>query len=121
MAIPVYLFLTDDGGSKITGAVDIRNREGSIEVTGQSLNTAELRWYRINDTGQEVEYYNMHLDNIHVVSVTPLMYDTKDPTKEKHNHLEVVELRYDKISWTYCDGNLQFADSGIDYARRSGF
>ena len=39
------------------------------------------------------------------------MHDTKDPAKEKHNHLEVVELRYDKITWKYCDGNLQFADS----------
>ncbi|HGD3328501.1 TPA: type VI secretion system tube protein Hcp, partial [Enterobacter hormaechei] len=29
MAIPVYLFLTDDGGSKITGSVDVRYREGS--------------------------------------------------------------------------------------------
>lgn len=63
----------------------------------------------------------MHLDNIHVVSVTRLMHDTKDPTKEKHNHLEVVELRNDKRTWTYCDGNVQFVDSGIDYARRSGF
>lgn len=155
MAIPVYLFLTDEGGATITGSVDIRYREGSIEVTGfthnlslptdpltgkitskrnhapvviqkeidssspflmkavatgQSLETAEFRWYRINDAGQEVEYYNMRLDNIRVVSVTPLMHDIKDPTKEKHNHLEVVELRYDKITWTYCDGNLQFAD-----------
>lgn len=56
MAIPVYLFLTDDGGSKITGSVDIRNREGSIEVTGHPLNTAEFRCYRINNAGQEVEY-----------------------------------------------------------------
>lgn len=156
MAIPVYLFLTDDGGAKITGSVDVRGREGSIEVsgfthnlrqptdpltgkitskrshapvifqkeidssspylmkavaTGQTLRSAEFRWYRINDAGQEVEYYNMHLDNIRVVSVTPMMHDTKDPAKEKHNHLEVVELRYEKITWTYCEGNLQFADS----------
>ena len=140
MAIPVYLFLTDDGGAKITGSVDVRYREGSIEVTGfthnlrlptdpltgkitskrnhapvvfqkeidssspylmkavatgQTLKTAEFRWYRIN---------------VRVVSVTPLMHDIKDPMKEKHNHLEVVELRYDKITWTYCDGNIQFAD-----------
>ena len=79
-------------------------------ATGQTLKTAEFRWYRINDAGQEVEYYNMRLDNIRVVSVTPLMHDIKDPSKEKHNHLEVVELRYDKITWTYCDGNIQFAD-----------
>lgn len=38
MAIPGYLFLTDDGGAKITGSVDIRDREGSIEVTGFTHN-----------------------------------------------------------------------------------
>ncbi len=38
MAIPVYLFLTDDGGAKITGSVDVRYREGSIEVTGFTHN-----------------------------------------------------------------------------------
>lgn len=38
MAIPVYLFLTDDGGAKITGSVDVYDREGSIEVTGFTHN-----------------------------------------------------------------------------------
>ncbi|EEJ3294126.1 type VI secretion system tube protein Hcp, partial [Salmonella enterica subsp. diarizonae] len=80
-------------------------------ATGQTLKSAEFKWYNINDAGQEAEYYNMLLENVKVVSVTPLMHDIKDPTKEKHNHLELVELRYDKITWKYCDGNLQFADS----------
>ena len=30
--------------------------------------------------------------------VSPVMHDTKDPTKEKHTHLECVELRYEKKS-----------------------
>ncbi|EAN1665837.1 TPA: Hcp family type VI secretion system effector [Salmonella enterica] len=156
MAIPVYLWLKDDGGADIKGSVDVRDCEGSIEVngfthnlrlptdvftgkvtgtrqhaplvfqkeidssspylmkavaTGQTLKSAEFKWYNINDAGQEAEYYNMLLENVKVVSVTPLMHDIKDPTKEKHNHLELVELRYDKITWKYCDGNLQFADS----------
>jgi len=34
MAIPVYLWLKDDGGAEIKGSVDVNNREGSIEVTG---------------------------------------------------------------------------------------
>ncbi|MGY5367739.1 type VI secretion system tube protein TssD [Enterobacter oligotrophicus] len=38
MAIPVYLFLTDNGGAKITGSVDVRGREGSIEVSGFTHN-----------------------------------------------------------------------------------
>lgn len=53
----------------------------------------------------------MLLEDVKIVSVSPLMHDIKDPAKEKHNHLELVELRYKKITWKYCDGNLQFVDS----------
>ena len=141
MAIPVYLWLKDDGGADIKGSVDVQDREGSIEVvaqehnlyiptdnntgkltgtrihtpflftkeidssspylykavtTGQTLKSAEFKWYKINDAGQEVEYFNTKLENVKVVKVNPEMYDVKDPSKEKHNHLERVELRYEK-------------------------
>lgn len=33
MAIPAYLWLKDDGGASINGSVDVKDREGSIEVT----------------------------------------------------------------------------------------
>ena len=94
MAIPVYLWLKDDGGADIKGSVDVQDREGSIEVvaqehnlyiptdnntgkltgtrihtpflftkeidssspylykavtTGQTLKSAEFKWYKIND------------------------------------------------------------------------
>lgn len=97
MAIPVYLWLKDDGGADIKGSVDVQSREGSIEIvaqdhnlyiptdnntgkltgtrihtpfvftkeidastpylykavtTGQTLKTAEFKWYRIDDAGQ---------------------------------------------------------------------
>ncbi|MEG5332517.1 type VI secretion system tube protein Hcp, partial [Enterobacter hormaechei] len=32
MAIPVYLWLEDDAGRRIKGSVDVKDREGSIEV-----------------------------------------------------------------------------------------
>ena len=34
MAIPAYLWLKDDGGADIKGSVDVRGREGSIEIVG---------------------------------------------------------------------------------------
>lgn len=51
------------------------------------------------------------------VGVSPVMHDTKDPTKEKHTHLECVELRYEKITWKYCDGNVQFTDAWNERAQ----
>ncbi|KAA1195111.1 hypothetical protein F0L16_03545 [Photorhabdus heterorhabditis] len=41
MAIPVYLWLQDDGGSDIKGSVDVMSREGSIEVL-ELMHTVEL-------------------------------------------------------------------------------
>jgi type VI secretion system secreted protein Hcp len=114
MAIPVYLWLKDDGGADIKGSVDVKDREGSIEVvaqehnlyiptdnntgkltgtrihtpflftkeidssspylykavtTGQTLKSAEFKWYKINDAGQEVEYFNTKLENVKLVKV----------------------------------------------------
>lgn len=79
--------------------------------TGQQLKSAELKWYRINDAGQEVEYFNMLLENVRVTSVTPVMPNCKDPNSQHLNHMEIVDLRYEKITWKYLDGNLVHSDA----------
>lgn len=154
MAIPAYLWLTDDGGADIKGSVDVQNREGSIEIlsfmhglsiptdnhtgkltgvrvhsalefekefdssspylykavsSGKTLKSAEIKWYRINYSGQEEEYFNMLLESVKVISVNPLMHNIK--TMVNMNHLESVMLRYEKITWTYCDGNIRHSES----------
>ena len=80
-------------------------------ATGQTLSSAEFKWYQINNSGQEEEYFNILLEDVRVVGVSPMMHDTKDPEKEKHNHLECVGLAYEKITWKYCDGNVLYSDS----------
>ncbi|MEQ4531312.1 MAG: Hcp family type VI secretion system effector, partial [Mixta sp.] len=77
--------------------------------SGQTLKSAEIKWYRINDAGQEEEYFNMLMEGVKIVSVCPIMHNVK--TTPNLNHLESVTLRYEKITWKYCDGNIQHADS----------
>jgi type VI secretion system secreted protein Hcp len=38
------------------------------------------------------------------------MFDIKDVSKEKFNHMELVEFRYEKISWKFVDGNIIHTD-----------
>lgn len=154
MAVPVHLFLTDDGGSTISGSCDVRDREGSIELrglhhclsiptdpmtgkvtgtrqhspflfskeldssspyffkaaaTGQTLKTAEFRFYNINDAGQEVEYYRTTLESVKVISVSPIMHDTRGCTGT--GHMEEVALNYEKGTHLYKDGNLLAHDA----------
>jgi len=79
--------------------------------TGQTLKSAEIKYYRINDAGQETEYFSTLLENVKIVGIIPLMYDTKSAYGERRKHLEYVELCYEKITWKYLDGNIIHSDS----------
>lgn len=138
MAIPIYLWLKDDGGADIKGSVNVQDREGSIEVvaqdhklyiptdnntgkltgtrihtpfiftkeldasstylykavaTGQTLKEAEFKWYKINDAGQEVEYFNLTLENVKVVTVE-LKCMTSKTQRKKNTTI---------WNWSSCD------------------
>jgi len=38
------------------------------------------------------------------------MFDIKNPTFERHNHLEAFYLAYEIITWHYLDGNIIHTD-----------
>lgn len=44
MAIPIYLWLKDDGGADIKGAVNVKHREGTIEMTDFTHNLRLPTW-----------------------------------------------------------------------------
>ncbi|MFK3659309.1 Hcp family type VI secretion system effector [Scandinavium sp. NPDC088450] len=77
-------------------------------ATGQALEKAELKFYKINDAGQEVEYFNILLEGVRIVSVSPAMASPED---QNNNHLETVEFRYERITWKHNDGNIIFSDA----------
>lgn len=117
---------TDNNTGKLTGTRVHRPITMTKEVdastpylykavtSGQTLKSVEIKWYRIDDAGKEEEYFNTKLDDVKVVSVRPKMLDIKNPAYEKHNHLEEVQLRYAKITWTYKDGNIMHSDTWND-------
>ena len=73
-------------------------------ATGQTLKTAEFRFYHINYSGQEEEYYRITLENVKVISVSPVMYDTRGCPGTRH--MEEVAFNYEEITHLYKDGNL---------------
>jgi type VI secretion system secreted protein Hcp len=77
---------------------------------GKTFRSGVLRWYRIVDGGTEEEYFRMEMTNVKVVSVSPHVANIKDEASRTQNHLESVAFLYEKITWTYLDGNLIFGD-----------
>lgn len=114
---------TDDMSGKITGTCEhapfilTKASDSSSPYlyqfvsSGKLLKSAELKFYRINYSGQEEEYFNVLLENARITSVVPFMEDVKDPEYEHHDHLEVFEMTYEKITWQYLEGNIIHSDS----------
>ncbi|NCH87387.1 type VI secretion system tube protein Hcp [Cronobacter dublinensis] len=79
--------------------------------TGRMLKKATFRFYRINDNGMEEEYFRVTLENARVLEVEPLLLDVKNDKWAKHNHLEYIDMGYEKITWHYLDGNIIHTDT----------
>jgi len=80
-------------------------------ANGQTLKEMTLRWYKIDDSGTEKEYFTHKLEDVKITSINPVMHNVKDLDKERYPHLETIAVRYSKITWTYADGNIEFSDS----------
>ena len=75
--------------------------------TGRTLQLAIIKMYQINEAGLEQEYFNILLENVKITSITPDLY----PGANTGTHLETVLIRYEKITWKHCDGNVIYSDS----------
>jgi type VI secretion system secreted protein Hcp len=64
-------------------------------TSGQTLDSIEIKWYKIDDAGEEKEYFNTKLDNLKVVAVSPKRLDIKNPAHEKHRASPHPESRFD--------------------------
>jgi len=114
---------TDDATGRVTAAREHSSFNFDKEIdssspylykaltSGQKLQSAEVKFYRINDAGQEAEYFSVMMEGVRVVTVGPIIYDIKSTYGERRNHLEVVELIYEKIIWRHVDGNIIHSDS----------
>ncbi|PLR45211.1 Hcp family type VI secretion system effector [Chimaeribacter arupi] len=79
---------------------------------GRKLKSSTIKMYRILDAGIEMEYLNIFLENVIITSMSPLLY----PNSMAETHLENIELRYEKITLKYTEGNIMYTDSWNEYA-----
>lgn len=76
-------------------------------VHGATLKSGTIKLYVISEAGREVEYFNIILENVKIVSIAPDLY----PDAGTGTHMETLLLRYECITWKYCEGNIIFKDS----------
>lgn len=107
MAIPVYLWLKDDGGADIKGSVDVKDREGSIEVVAQEHN---LYIPTDNNTGKltGTRIHTPFLFTKEIDSSSPYLYKavtTGQPMRCNccwASHVTGLMCMDAAISWMFC-------------------
>ncbi|MBF0231476.1 MAG: type VI secretion system tube protein Hcp [Desulfamplus sp.] len=79
--------------------------------TGTEIPTITLNWYAITQKGAEEIYFVHKLENVKIVDIQAMMPDSENPSNENFKHRERVSLKYEKITWTCKDGNIEYSDS----------
>lgn len=51
------------------------------------------------------------MENARITCIVPYMEDVKDPNFTHYDHMEAIEMTYEKITWKYLDGNIVHSDS----------
>ena len=81
---------------------------------GKVIPEVLINWYKIDETGAETEYFVHKLENVRIVSIKPEMPNVKIKEYERLVHMEWIELRYEKITWTFMDGNIEATDTWLE-------
>ncbi|EOB9997421.1 Hcp family type VI secretion system effector [Cronobacter sakazakii] len=80
-------------------------------AASEKLQRAIIRWYRINHAGMEEEFFQMILEDVRITGVHPNMQNFKHPKGLLSTPVESVGLIYNKITWKYLNGNIQYTDA----------
>ena len=80
-------------------------------ATSEKLQRAINRWYRINHAGMEEEFFQMILEDVRITCIHPNMQNFKHPEGLLSTPVESVGLIYNKITWKYLNGNIQYTDA----------
>jgi len=74
-------------------------------ASGETLKSVKLSLYHITEQGQEKEYFRYLVEDAKVISITPVA-----SASVGQKDLEMVRLMFNKITWSYIDGNIESSD-----------
>lgn len=79
-------------------------------VNNENLVKVKLKFYRINQAGQEELYFTIELLNASISSITPSFPTAFLSQNDSYRHMETVAFCYQKIIWTWVDGGITAED-----------
>ena len=79
-------------------------------TTGEHLKSVELKWYQINEKGQEENYFITALEDAIIVSMKAWKKNCLDPAFAHLGDMEDVSFTYRKIMWRWVKDGVESED-----------
>ena len=79
-------------------------------TSGEHMKSVEIKWYRINEKGQEDHYFTTKLSDAIIVSMRPWMKNCLDPAFAQFGDMEDVSFTYRKITWRWEKDGVESED-----------
>jgi type VI secretion system secreted protein Hcp len=79
-------------------------------ASGEQMKTWKLDYYRINEKGQEENYYTVSLEEAIIVNVRHYKPNVLDPASQPFHDMEDVSFTYGAITWEHKTANKQAVD-----------
>ncbi|MEO8413378.1 MAG: Hcp family type VI secretion system effector [Ginsengibacter sp.] len=79
-------------------------------VNNETITRWELQCFAPKSSGAEVNNYTVNLTNAIIVDIRSFMMNNKVPENSKMPMMEEVSFVYEKIEWTWVDGNIIATD-----------
>lgn len=82
----------------------------SILCNNEDIPHWELQFWTPSPTGVEKQHFTIRLTNANICAIHAKMGNTKSPKLSRYPEHEEVSFTYQKIEWTWSDGNLTAED-----------
>lgn len=78
--------------------------------SGEQTKSWKLEYFRINEKGQEEEYFEVQLENAIIVGIHHFKPNTIDEANKAFFDMEEVSFTYEKITWSHKVANKEAVD-----------
>ncbi|AKT38892.1 type VI secretion system tube protein TssD [Chondromyces crocatus] len=82
----------------------------SVLCNNENLSSVDLQFYTPDRTGVERPHFAVSLTNANISSIDYRMPNSKNPHTARLPAREEIAFTYEKISWTWLEGNISAAD-----------
>ena len=81
-----------------------------VLATGENLSEVVMKFFRIDPSGEEVNYYTITLTNATIVEIKPIMLNHFDEQMSRYDHMEEVHITYEKVEWRWEPDGISAVD-----------